>query len=1039
MFKSVDARPDFPKLEEEVLKYWQKNKVFEKSLEKNKGKGPFVFFEGPPTANGRPGLHHVEARSFKDVILRFQTMLGKFVLRKAGWDTHGLPVELEVEKELQISGKREIENLVKGDNRSSIEKFNKLCRESVWKYKNEWEAFTSRMGFWIDMSSPYVTYENSYIESVWSILKTFWEKKVLGQPLVYLGHKVLPFCARCGTALSSHEVAQGYTKVEENSIYVRFLLNEKKIETKNKNGHPEVVRLDKPTYILSWTTTPWTLPGNVALAVGEEIEYSLASVGKENYIVASALAEEVLGPKFSVLEKIPGKYLAELSYQPLYDVSELRSETAFKLYAADFVNLVEGTGIVHTAVMYGEDDYNLGSAVNLPKFHTVTEEGKFIASLPGLAGMGVKDPETEKLIIDYLKRKKLLFGQKKYTHDYPFCWRCNTPLLYYARDSWFVRMSALRENLQKNNRQINWVPEHIRDGRFGEWLAEVKDWAISRDRYWGTPLPFWKCGKCGKFDCIGSIAELTEKSVGAGFSRPSSEAGEQARPLLDLHRPYIDEIKFKCEKCGGEMTRVPEVLDCWFDAGAMPYAQWHYPFENKERIECGSQTRKDASTRPAQVGLAQDDTPAACQYPADYISEAVDQTRGWFYTLLAIATALGHDTPPYKNVICLGHVLDERGQKMSKSKGNVVEPMELMKKYGADIVRWYMYAVNQPGESKLFAESELTKMQRRVQLIFWNVYNYFVTYAQARNWQFSVELSDPQHSDPNILDQWINVRLQLLVNSMTENLTAYNVFRAARNLEDFISDLSTWYLRRSRGRSEPGFFSTLFHCLMHTAKLSAPFMPFFAEAIYSNLRTPGFAESVHLTDWPEVRDLTDAEKKMLRNMKEIRQIVETVLAWRKANNLKVRQPLADLLIKTENIELKNYSFLLAEELNFVSIQITPAIPKVSEKFVFIPALPGKTPEIYLNSEISEELKIQGLARELERAIQEFRKESGLKVGQQVSLYYETVSEKVYESFEYFDQNKTYVARVVGARQKVDFEKEFNLEGHRVWIGLKVDH
>ena len=992
MFKQVDPRPDFPKQEEQVLKFWEKNNIFEKSLKKNFGKERFVFFEGPPTANGRPGLHHVEARSFKDVVLRYQTMKGKYAPRRAGWDTHGLPVEIGVEKSLGISGKKQIENLVKGDKRASIEKFNKLCRESVWKYKEEWEQFTKRMGFWIDLKSPYITYENEYIESVWALLKKMWSRKVNGESLIYQGHKVVPYCPRCGTAISSHEVAQGYEKVEENSLYFQLRLSEKKIEAKDKKGHPEIIKLDKPTYFLSWTTTPWTLPGNVALAVGKNIDYSIVRFEKQNFIIASELAEKVIQGKIAEIAKVKGRYLTGLSYEPIFEVQELKSEKSFKVYSADFVNTEDGTGIVHTAVMYGEDDYNLGTEIGLPKFHTVTDDGKFIKSLGDISGLFVKDKKIEDKIVAYLKSKNSFFKEKKYIHDYPFCWRCKTALLYYARNSWFIRMSALREELLKNNEQINWVPEYIKDGRFGGWLKEAKDWAISRERYWGVPLPFWQCQQCKEYEVVGSIKELGEN-------------------LKDLHIPYIDEVKLKCGKCKGQMIRTPEVIDVWFDSGAMPFAQWHYPIENEQEFKAN--------------------------FPADYITEAIDQTRGWFYTLLAVSTALGKDKPPFRNVINLGHILDGHGKKMSKSKGNIVEPFPLMDKYGIDIVRWYMYTVNQPGDNKNFSEVDLVSYQRRVQMILWNVYIYFLTYANATNWEFTSGSPDDAKNSSNVLDQWIKLRLQELVNGVTGNLDEYNVFRASRSIEEFVTDLSTWYIRRSRGRIDANFFASLHRTLIYLVKILAPFMPFFSETIYSNLHQTGsnYPESVHLDDWPEKKPLSESDKKILNNMREIRNIVESVLSWRKSNNIKVRQPLSDLLIKSDKDELQSYSYLLADELNFVNIQVSKdaSIPTGFDK---IDGVAGKHPEIYINKILTPELKAQGMSREIERTVQSLRKESGLSVGQLVDFYYETKSKEVYDAFEYFDQNKTYVTRVIGARQKADFEKDIKINGQRIWIGLK---
>src|SRR3990167_5407883 len=886
MFKSVDSHPDFPEMEEEVLKYWEREKVFEKSLQKTKDGKPFVFYEGPPTANAAPGIHHVEARSFKDVIPRFQTMRGRYVLRKAGWDTHGLPVELQIEKQLGISGKKQIESL-KSTVAESIAYFNKLCRESVWQFKEEWERLTKRMGYWVDLEHPYITYENSYIESVWGVLKKVWDKK-----LIYQGHKVVPYCPRCGTALSSHEVAQGYEKVKENSVYLKFKVK------------------DQPdTYLLSWTTTPWTLPGNVALAVGKDIDYMKVRVGDEFYLLAKdrlpviaipSLSREKQSPgdrhglrprdDIEVAAEMKGKDLVGLEYEPLFDITALKSEKSYKVYAADFVTTEEGTGIVHTAVMYGEDDYQLGEKVGLPKHHTVDEEGKFTADLKavGLAGKKVKDKETEQAIVQYLKEKNLLLREEVYEHDYPFCWRCGTALLYYARNSWFIKMSSLRRQLLKNNEGINWVPYYIKEGRFGEWLREVKDWAISRERYWGTPLPFWQCEKCGEYEAVGSLGELRKLSNFAVFASGAKQSQKQiaARPSgarndepADLHRPYVDEIKLKCKKCGGDSRRVPEVLDVWFDSGAMPFAQ------------------------------------GTDQFPADFISEAIDQTRGWFYTLLAVSTLLGKKTP-YKNVICLGHVLDAKGEKMSKSKGNIVNPWQAGDKYGFDAIRWYFYSINQPGDPKRFAEVDLQTIVRGRQLILWNIYSYFVTYANANNWSAAKKMD--KGGKKHILDEWLLARLQELTNLVTESLTNYDLFRSSRSVEVFIEDFSKWYIRRSRGRSDDSFFETTHHVLAELCKLLAPFMPFLSDNIYQGLGEKG---SVHLSEWPKSKKLTSRENEVLSSTSLLRAEVEKGHAERAKAGRKLRQPLQFVGSAVGMIvEDPDLSAILKDELNVLEVK-----------------------------------------------------------------------------------------------------------------------
>ena len=1005
MYKKVEPHPNFSKIEKEILQFWREGKIFSASLKKNAGSKPFVFFEGPPTANGKPGIHHIEARAFKDVILRFQSLRGRHVVRKAGWDTHGLPVELEVERSLGISGKRQIENLVPDDKSASITKFNELCRANVWKYKDEWEKFTERIGFWIDMSDPYITYDKRYIESVWQILKKISEREVNGEPLLFQSHKVLPYCPRCGTALSSHEVAQGYRSVTDNSVFVRFLLKQSRLQIKNPNGEPEVIELDGPAYIVSWTTTPWTLPGNVALAVGEDIEYSLIKRESEYYIVATQLRDKIPSLGGEEIERFPGRFLTGHSYEPLFEVPELHSPKSYKIYTAPFVTTTEGTGVVHTAVMYGEDDYQLGSRVGLPKFHTVAGDGTFIDSLSDLAGKQVKDPQTEKSILRYLQKKNALMGEKAYQHDYPFCWRCGTALLYYARSSWFIRMSALRAELRKNNEQITWVPDHIKRGRFGEWIEEVKDWAISRERYWGTPLPIWICPQegCGKVSIIGSYEEL--------FFRAVLDNPQEFQQRFDPHKPFIDDIRLRCDRpdCPGVMERTPEVLDVWLDSGAMPYAQWHYPFENEQMF--------------------------AAQFPADYISEAIDQTRGWFYTLLAVATALGEQQPPFRSVICLGHVLDEKGQKMSKSRGNVIDPFQLIERYGSDIVRWYMYSVNQPGEPKRFSERDLVVLQRKVQMIFWNVLNYFVTYSNTVGWESGKgKFTDADRLD-NVLDQWILARLQETAAEVTQSLDVLNVFRASRSLEDFIDELSTWYLRRSRGREDSDFFTILDHCIRTTTRLLAPFMPLFADAVFRIIRSSHDPESVHLTDWPASGGMSESARTILLRMKETRAIVEAVLAWRKTTGLKVRQPLGDLVVVTKTSDLERFLGLMSEELNFLNVQLmaeppqNPALKKLEFSAV-------TDCMVFLNPEISPTLRSQGLARELERQVQDLRKRGGLKVGERITLHYETDSPEIYEAFEYFDEGKTYVASVIGARIETPISVQIELSGHKIWLGLK---
>src|SRR3989344_5489097 len=676
---------NIPKKEEEIVAFWKKENIFQKSLEKKSPKGEFVFYEGPPTANGKPGLHHVIARAFKDVICRFKTMQGYHVARKAGWDTHGLPVEIEVEKQIGTKGKADIEKF-------GVEEFNKRCRESVWKYKAEWERMTERMGYWLDLEHPYITYENEYIETVWWILKQAWDKKLL-----YQGYKVVPHCPRCGTSLSSHELALGYKTITDISVFIKFKVNKGNAVAKEGD------------FVLSWTTTPWTLPGNVALAVGADITYARVKKDGVHLILAKPLLNAVLDGVYEIEKEFSGKELEGVAYEPLFDVPAIKKsgKRAHFVTTADFVTIEDGTGVVHTAVMYGEDDFDLGTTKDLPFVHLLTPQGIFNDEAPpSLRKLNFK--EAEEMVILELTQKGLLFGQKDYEHSYPYCWRCDNPLMYFAKTAWFVKMTALKGNLLKNAETINWYPEHLKKGRFGEWLENVKDWAVSRERYWGTPLPIWQCEKCMTFRCIGSITEL-------------GNAPE------DLHRPYIDGVTLSCE-CGGTMKRVPEVIDAWFDSGSMPFAQHHYPFENKKLIDSGA------------------------AYPAEYISEAIDQTRGWFYTLLAISTLLGKGAS-YKNVICLGHINDAEGKKMSKSKGNVVDPFLIAEKYGMDALRYHLFTINQPGETKSFDEKNLLEVSRKVLMILANVVSFYRLYPDTTS----------KPGKKSTMDRWILSRLNKLI------------------------------------------------------------------------------------------------------------------------------------------------------------------------------------------------------------------------------------------------------------------------------------
>jgi len=1112
--------------EKEALAFWQKEGIFEKSLEKNKNSGKeFIFYEGPPTANGKPGIHHLEARAFKDAIPRYKTMRGFQVRRKGGWDTHGLPVELAVEKELGLKSKKEIESY-------GIAAFNEKCKESVWRYVREWEDFTHRSGYWVDLKDPYITYKPQYIESLWNIVKTVHEKKLL-----YKDYKVVPWCPRCGTGLSSHELAQGYEDVKDLSVTVKFKVK----------GEPS-------TYLLAWTTTPWTLPGNVGLAVGANIlyfEYKEVG-GSEKYILAKDRVSsffEVDNKRLYKRVKYQGKeysYNGEYrggrligkfkqGYDPLYpflfdNITGAEKEklgNAYKIYAADFVTTAEGTGIVHTAVMYGQDDFELGNKVDLPKFHLVGEDGTFKKEAGFLAGKFVKDEQTDVAIIKDLAGRGLLFAKEKFGHSYPFCWRCKTPLIYFARDSWYIKMSALRDKLVKENEKIHWEPAHIKEGRFGEWLREVKDWAISRERYWGTPLPVWVCAECRKQKVVGSIAdiagkprnnyfvmrhgqaesnvadtlstrvdnphgltengrkqvsetleqikkfkidyiyaspflrtkqtaEIIQKTLGLPASalafdirlgelqvgelegKTSAEfhaffkggddverfvkapkGGETFRQVkkrvgeflyekesqkkgknilivtheaaalllfsaaagwsehltikkwgekrlyiknaelktleysilphnadyeLDLHRPYIDEVKFACD-CGGEMARVREVMDVWFDSGAMPFAQDHYPFENWERIDGGLLSK-------------------ASGYPADFISEAIDQTRGWFYTLHAIGTLMGKGRA-YKNVICLGHIMDAEGKKMSKSVGNVVDPFVAMEKFGADALRFWMYSVNQPGDSKNFDERTVDEVVKKVFNLASNVLAFYKLYVPSQVTRYTLHAT-------HVLDKWIMARLRQLTQEVTSGLESYKLFEPTRAIRDFIADMSQWYIRRSRerfkeeGEDKQQALTTTRFVLLELAKLMAPFAPFFAEYLYKG--AGGERESVHLEEWPEIKSkIKNQKSNILEEMEEVRRVVSLALEARARANIKVRQPLS--LLKIKNAIHNELLELIKDEVNVKKAVIDASL----------------TEPVSLDITLTPELREEGELRELIRTIQDLRKKKGLKPGEPAVL------------------------------------------------------
>ena len=870
-FSDVSPSVSYPQMEESMMELWREKDVFRRSMEERKDGPKYVFFEGPPTANGRPGIHHVLARAFKDMFPRYKTMQGHYVLRKGGWDTHGLPVEIEVEKQLGLSGKEQIDAY-------GVEEFNKRCKDSVFTYVDEWEKLTERMAFWVDLDEAYVTMKSDYVESGWWILKQFWDKDLLFQ-----GYKVVPYCPRCGTPLSSHELSLGYKEgTIDPSVFVKF----KVVDTDN-------------TYFLAWTTTPWTLPGNAALAVGKKIKYlKVKDVSGDLIYVAAELAEKALTPGFEVLETLSGHDLLGTRYEPLYSFFSVEKEYAF-VVAADFVSTDDGTGIVHIAPAFGADDMEVGKQHDLPVIMTIEPDGTFREEVTW-AGIFVKDADPQ--IEEDLTGRNLLYKSEKYEHTYPFCWRCDTPLLYYAKETWYIRTSQFKERLVETNQEINWVPDHVKGGRFGKWLENNIDWALGRERYWGTPLPVWQSDApdSAYMECISSRAELSER-----LGRDVSE--------MDLHRPYVDDLTWDAPD-GGVMRRVPEVIDVWFDSGAMPVAQWHYPFENLGQWEE--------------------------QQQADYICEAVDQTRGWFYSLHAISTLL-FDRPAYKNVICLGHILAEDGSKMSKSKGNVVDPWEVFNAHGADATRWNMYTASPPGNSRRFSMNLVAETVRKFMNTLWNTYSFFVTYANLSHWEVGKreagELSD------DLTDQWVLSALNTLVRDVTEAYESYDVLGATRPIATFVDDLSNWYVRLNRRRfweSDPAALDTLYHVLVTLSKMLAPATPFIAEELYQNLvanADESQPNSVHLSRWPEA-DADAINEQLSIDMAVVQKVTSLGHAARQGGNLKVRQPLAQVVVRTrlpeEQESLQRLQQLVLDELNVKSLALAAAAGDLVDVEVF---------------------------------------------------------------------------------------------------------
>ena len=999
MYKKVELSNGFVGMENKVAKMWKDKDIIKKSLNGNQGKKYFTFYDGPPTANGKPHVGHIETRVMKDLIPRYKVMKGYRVIRKAGWDTHGLPVELEIEKKLGISGKQQIEEY-------GVEKFVKQCKESVFEYVHLWEEMTNKVGFWVDMDDPYVTYHNEYIESVWWALKQMWEKGLL-----YQGHKVMPYCPRCGTALSSHEVAQGYKDVKDLTCIAKFKVLEGQ-------------KFDKDTYILAWTTTPWTLPSNLALCINKSYEYVevKANIGTddepvyENYILAKDLLETVLKETpYEVVKIFKGEELLGTKYERLIPFGKVEGK-AFEVIHGDYVTLTDGTGIVHIAPAYGEDDSYVAKQNGITFINLVDKEGKFVKKVEPWAGRFVRDCNED--ICKWLKQENKLFSKEKHMHSYPHCWRCDTPLLYYPKESWFVAMSKLRDELVENNSKVNWYPETIKTGRFGKFLENVIDWGISRDRYWGTPLPIWTCEdeECGHQECIGSIAELKEKGI---------EVPED----IELHKPYIDNVYLKCPKCGKKMKRAKEVIDCWFDSGSMPFAQWHYPFENKEMFDNN--------------------------FPAQFISEAIDQTRGWFYTLTAVGTALFGRTP-FENCIVLGHVLDEKGQKMSKSKGNGVDPMELLDTVGADATRWHFYTCSAPWLPTRLGLENVKETQRGFLSTLWNVYSFYVLYAEID--QFN-PLKHKDFEITNIMDKWIISKLNTLIKDVENKLDSYDITGAAIEIEEFTDSLSNWYVRRNRERfwsqelndEKIGAYVTLYKVLVDLCKISAPFVPFMTDEIYQNLVVnldKTAPESIHLDSWPEV-DEKVIDKELEKEMDLAYKIVKLGRSARNSVNIKNRQPLSEMLISIDTLP-EYYTDIVKEELNvkevklgaemseYVNFEIKPNLPVLGKQYGrLIPRIKeeiakknqmdlantvknggveyieiddtqiGLTSEnllitmqgkegfafsgegeigVVLDTTITPELAEEGMLREVLSKVQNMRKDSGFEVLDRINLY-----------------------------------------------------
>ena len=1008
MFKAVNSRVNFAEMEEAVLEYWKENNIFKRSIEARSNGPRFVLYEGPPTANGNPGIHHVLSRIFKDVIPRYKAMKGYYTPRIAGWDTHGLPVELEVEKRLGFSNKFDIEAY-------GIDKFNAQCRDSVFRYLEEWNAMTERIAFWVDQEHPYITMKNSYIESCWWAIKQMWDKG-----LVYKGYKTAAHCPRCGTSLSSHEVALGYQEdTRDPSVYIKFRIDEASLDKISGNIK------DKPAYLLAWTTTPWTLPGNTALAVAADAEYSAVEYEGEYLILATEMLAAVELNECRVADKVRGKTLVGVCYQPLYNPhsygtkrmrfkqkgsSELEEQPAdenllYKVISTDFVSLEDGTGIVHVAPAFGEVDFEAGMNQGMDFVQPVDLQGNITGDY-SFAGKFVK--KADPLVIEDLEGRGLMYRSTTIRHTYPFCWRCDTPLLYYVKESWYIRTTAIKDRLIAGNEQLNWYPEHIKNGRFGDWLENNVDWAFSRERYWGTPLPVWQCQSCGKSECIGGLDDLKNKPGFSGFKEP-----------LDLHRPYVDDITFECPECKGKMQRVTEVIDCWFDSGAMPFAQWHYPFENQAEFEVS--------------------------FPADYISEAVDQTRGWFYSLHAISN-LVFEKNSFKNVICLGHILDANGEKMSKARGNVVKPWDVISKYGVDAIRWYMFTATPPGNARRFSEQLVSEVTRQFMLTLWNVYSFFVTYANIDKYN----PAEAGEAEPSTLDRWIISELNQLISDVDNALDNYSPTEAGRKIEAFVGDLSNWYVRRSRRRfwksesdsDKLSAYNTLYNCLVTLTRLLAPFTPFVADELYRNLvcsAYPQAPDSVHLADFPQA-EKTKIDEQLTTDTQLAIKVSSLGRAARSKAGIKVRQPLAKALVKlvskNEKAALERIAPQVLEELNIKALEAVENDAGLEQPGYFASEEGGYV--VAIATDISDKLAAEGMARDIVHRLQTMRRNAGFEIADYITTYYEggDVIKQAIEAFGDYIKRETLSKELVcGIPEGAEFSDKLKLSGNEMTLAV----